>query len=53
MTAGSDIAKGFASSLTERLVSVTEPRQQCAPGGVGERCEGAVQHFVSILNHLV
>jgi hypothetical protein len=30
-----------------------EPRQQRAPGRVRERCKGAVQHRILILNHLV
>ena len=53
MIAGSDIANGCASSLTERLASVAEPRQHCAPCGIGERGKGEVQHFFLILNHMV
>ena len=54
MIAGSDIANGCASSLTHRnAVLPAEPRQQRAPGGIGERRKGAVEGFVLILNHMV
>ena len=53
MIAGSDIAKGCASSLTEMRVLLAEPRQQRAPGRIGKCCKGAVEGFVLILNHVV
>ena len=53
MIAGSDIANGCASSLTERLSLLAEPRQQRAPGRIGKRRKGAVQRVVLILNHMV
>jgi hypothetical protein len=36
-----------------KAVAVAKPRQQRAAGGIGERGKGAVQHFFSILNHMV
>jgi hypothetical protein len=32
---------------------LAKPRQQRAAGGIGKRRKGAVQRFVSILNHMV
>ena len=43
MIAGSDIANGCASSLTEMLCLPVKPRQQRAPRRVCERGKGAVQ----------
>ncbi len=55
--AGSDIANGCASSLTETRVAGGKPRQQRAPRRVGERGKGVVQialpRAVVILNHVV
>ena len=53
MTAGSDIANGCASSLTEMLSLAAEPRQQRAPRRIRQRGEGAVQNLIAMLNHLV
>ena len=36
-----------------KALFVAEPRQQCAPCGIGERGKGEVQHFFLILNHMV
>jgi hypothetical protein len=47
ITAGSDILNGSASSLTETPFLFVQPRQQCAPGGIGERAEHAVEGGVS------
>ncbi|MGY4316906.1 hypothetical protein [Bradyrhizobium sp. JR3.5] len=53
MIAGNDIANGCASSLTDRLFPLAEPRQKRAAGGIGKRSKGAVQRLVLILNHTV
>ena len=53
MIAGSDIENGCASSLTDRLSRLAEPRQQRAPGRIGQRGKGAVQRLFLILNHTV
>ena len=45
--------KGLREFAHGKVVAVAEPRQQRAPGGIGERGKGAVQHFFSILNHMV
>ena len=53
MTAGSDTGNGCASSLTDRLSSSLEPRQQRPPGRVGKRRKVRSSAAVVILNHIV
>ena len=47
MTAGSETGNGRASSLTDNVLALVEPRQQGAARRVGERGEGAVERRLS------
>ena len=49
--AGSDIANGRASSLTDTLSASLKPRHDRPPRRVGKRREGAVEGGLLILNH--
>ena len=51
MMAGSETGKGRASSLTDEPFLLVEPRQQGAPGRIGQGGEGAVEHGALIVNH--
>ena len=51
MIAGSDIANGCASSLTEMPSCL--PSRASSARRVGEGCKGAVQRLIAILNHIV
>ena len=53
MIAGSDIGKGCASSLTERLSRSPSRASSARRVGIGKRGKGAVQRLVLILNHMV
>ena len=53
MIAGSDIENGLASSLTERLSCLAQPREQRTPRRVGERGKCRSSVWLLIVNHMV
>ena len=45
MIAGSDIAERLRQLADRQAIAVAEPRQQRAPGRIGQRGKGAIQNF--------